>query len=185
MPAFSVPVPIIVEPSKNVTAPVGVPNPCEPADTTARNVIDCPMIDGLALEVTVTVVLTFLTVCVSNVLVLGLKLESPPYDAIIECVPSKNEELDNVHELPESVQLPRVLVPSMKFTVPVGVPLVLVTFAINVTDWPKTEGFALEVRAVVVLTIGAGVGVGVGIGIGTGIDGGSITEIVFEPELAT
>ncbi len=52
-----------------------------------------------------------------------------------------------------SVPVPRVVVPSLKVTVPVGVPPELVTVAVNVTDWPKTDGFALDVRAVVVLTV--------------------------------
>ena len=42
----------------------------------------------------------------------------------------------------------------MKVTVPVGVPLLgatALTVAVNVTDWPKTEGFCEEVSVVVVL----------------------------------
>jgi hypothetical protein len=38
--------------------------------------------------------------------------------------------------------------PSLKVTVPVGVP-VPVTVAVNVTDWPKTDGFTLETSTVV------------------------------------
>jgi hypothetical protein len=38
----------------------------------------------------------------------------------------------------------------MKVTVPVGVPLALVTVAVKVTDWPKTLGFTDEVTTVVV-----------------------------------
>jgi hypothetical protein len=41
------------------------------------------------------------------------------------------------------------LVPSLNVTVPVGVPLVLVTVALNVTDWPNTVGFVEELRVVV------------------------------------
>jgi hypothetical protein len=37
-------------------------------------------------------------------------------------------------------------------TVPVGVPPLLVTVAVNVTDWPTVDGFTDDVTAVVVLT---------------------------------
>src|ERR1051326_6871402 len=50
-----------------------------------------------------------------------------------------------------NVPVPRVVAPSLKVTVPVGVPLpgaVAVTVAVNVTDWPETEGLAEEARAV-------------------------------------
>ncbi len=46
------------------------------------------------------------------------------------------------------------LAPSLKLTLPVGVPApgaTAVTVAVKVTDWPKTDGFWLEVSAVAVL----------------------------------
>jgi hypothetical protein len=51
---------------------------------------------------------------------------------------------------PLRVPVPSVVVPSMKVTVPVGVPVpvVGVTVAVNVTDWPNTLGFVLEVSVV-------------------------------------
>ena len=56
--------------------------------------------------------------------------------------------------LPElSVPLPIIIVPSLKVIAPVGVTPELVTAAINVTDFPKTEGFALDVRVVVVVAL--------------------------------
>jgi hypothetical protein len=48
---------------------------------------------------------------------------------------------------------PMVVVPSLKFTVPPGVPApgaTTATVAVNVTDWPKTDGFTLETSVVVV-----------------------------------
>jgi hypothetical protein len=54
-----------------------------------------------------------------------------------------------------SVPVPRVVVPSINVTVPVGVPApgeLAVTLAVNVTDWPKTEGFGAEAT----LTVKAG-----------------------------
>ena len=46
--------------------------------------------------------------------------------------------------------LPNAVAPSLKVTVPAGVPPVDETVAVKVTVWPKVEGFALEVTAVVV-----------------------------------
>jgi len=50
--------------------------------------------------------------------------------------------------------VPRVVAPSAKVTVPVGVPLlgaVAVTLAVNVTVCPEVEGFKEEVNVSVVL----------------------------------
>ena len=47
--------------------------------------------------------------------------------------------------------MPSVVAPSLNVTVPVGVPAPgrsTVTVAVNVTDWPKTEGLAEEVSVV-------------------------------------
>ena len=55
--------------------------------------------------------------------------------------------------VPSSVPLPIFVAPSMKSTVPVGVPApgeTGATVAVNVTDWPKTLGLVSEVSAVVV-----------------------------------
>ena len=52
------------------------------------------------------------------------------------------------------VPVPRVLGPSLKVTVPVGVPppgLFTVTVAVKVTDCPDTDGLAEELTNVVVL----------------------------------
>jgi hypothetical protein len=49
---------------------------------------------------------------------------------------------------PFRVPVPRFVPPSIKVTVPVGVPPVPVTVAVNVTDWPAVEGFREELRAV-------------------------------------
>jgi hypothetical protein len=51
------------------------------------------------------------------------------------------------------VPVPNVVVPSMKVTVPLAVPLpgaTALTAAVNVTDCPNTDGFTLEVKVVVV-----------------------------------
>ena len=57
MPALSDPVPKVVEPSLNVTVPVGVPAPGDTADTWAVKVTDWPKTEGLADDVTDVVLL--------------------------------------------------------------------------------------------------------------------------------
>ena len=59
--ALSVPVPRVVEPSLNVTVPVGVPVPLVGL-TVAVKVTFCPTVDGFGLEVMVVVVAMLLTV---------------------------------------------------------------------------------------------------------------------------
>ncbi len=54
------------------------------------------------------------------------------------------------------VTLPSELEPSLKVTVPVGVPLPgapAETVAVKVTDWPKTDGFADDVTEVPVASL--------------------------------
>src|ERR1051326_5862552 len=46
--------------------------------------------------------------------------------------------------------VPRLLVPSLKVTVPVGVPEPALTVAVKVTGRPETDGFWEEARVVVV-----------------------------------
>src|SRR5438132_2983566 len=56
----------------------------------------------------------------------------------------------------DRVPLPMTVVPSRKFTVPVGVPapgLTTATVAVKVVDCPKTVGLTDEVRLVVVLAL--------------------------------
>jgi hypothetical protein len=47
-----------------------------------------------------------------------------------------------------SIPVPRVVVPSVNVTVPVGVPPVPVTVAVKVTCWPSVDGFGEEMRLV-------------------------------------
>lgn len=54
--------PIGLPPSRNVTVPVGVPDPGATGETVAVNVTDCPKTDGFTDEVTVVVVPSLLTV---------------------------------------------------------------------------------------------------------------------------
>ena len=73
----SVPVPRVVEPSMNVTVPVGVPPPGAIALTTAANVVAWPAVAGLGEALTVTVVLALLTVCVTTAELLPVKRPAP------------------------------------------------------------------------------------------------------------
>ena len=70
-----------------------------------------------------------------SVPLLVLKLPSPPYVAVIGCVPALKLEVAKVATpLPFNVPVPRVVEPSLNVTVPVGpLPEVGVTVAVNVT----------------------------------------------------
>jgi hypothetical protein len=74
---------------------------------------------------------------------------------MIEWLPTPSDEIMNWACPLLSVPLPRVAVPSLKVTVPVGVPAVGLTgdtIAVKVTDWPYTEGLGEEIKLVVVLS---------------------------------
>jgi hypothetical protein len=84
--------------------------------------------------------------------VLAAKLESPPYAAVIEWVPTASVEIvKEAAPLMFSVAVPSEIVPSRKATVPVGAPeLEEVIVAVNVTGAPlDVEGAELS-KAVVV-----------------------------------
>jgi hypothetical protein len=70
----------------------------------------------------------------------------------MECEPAASELVVKVAcALPLSAPVPSVVAPSLNVTVPVGVkPLVLVTVAVKVIDWPKTELGADELTLEVV-----------------------------------
>ena len=83
--------------------------------------------------------------------VLVVKLPSPPYTAVIEWGDPLKESVAvlNVATLePFSVPVPSVVAPSLKVTVPVGVPVeegeLSVTVAVNVTEAPEQDGLADE-----------------------------------------
>src|SRR5438876_418616 len=68
------------------------------------------------------------------------------------CVPTVSDEVAKLAwPEPLSDAVPRMLAPSLKVTVPVGVPTpraTAATVAVNVTDCPETEGFADVITAV-------------------------------------
>ena len=67
----------------------------------------------------------------------------------MECEPMDSAVVEKMAWPALSVAVPRVVVPSRKATVPVGVP-VAVTVAVKVTACPAVEGFSEEVTEVVV-----------------------------------
>jgi hypothetical protein len=86
--------------------------------------------------------------------VLGAKLASPPYAAVIECDPTASEEVANV-ATPKSfsVSVPNAVEPSLNATMPVGVPALPASFdtvAVNTTACPVVAGSGAAVTAVVV-----------------------------------
>ena len=80
-----------------------------------------------------------------------MKLESPLYSAVMLFEPTARDAMDKVAVPEVRVALPRLVEPSKKVTLPVGLPEELVTVAVKVTDWPKSEVFVEDVNAVVVL----------------------------------
>ena len=152
MPALRVALPIEVAPSRNETVPEGVP--AELLLTVAVKVTDWPVVEGFAEEATTVVVVAvgWLTACDTAAEVLLMKLMSPWYAAVIECVPNAREEVEKLACPAEfSVPEPIVEVPSLKRTAPVGVVATAVfTVAVKVMDWPTPAGLADEASVVVV-----------------------------------
>src|SRR5438067_6000250 len=86
--------------------------------------------------------------------VLGAKLASPPYAAMIECDPTASEVVANV-ATPRafSVSVPSAVDPSLKVTIPVGVPMLPASFdtvATKMTACPVVARLGSAVTAVVV-----------------------------------
>lgn len=147
----NVDVPKVVEfeASRNVTVPVGeLP---EEIWTFAVNVMFCPNVEGLLLDVTVVVVCIEFTACVSANDVLLAKFASPQYFAVTECEPAVSADVTNWTVEPDNVDVPSVVAPSKNVTVPVGKPPEeLCIFAVSVTLCPSVEGLLFDVTVVVV-----------------------------------
>jgi hypothetical protein len=123
----------------NVTVPVGTPDAGGAAATVAVKVTDCPNTEGFTEEVTLVVVLAWLTVCVKSGDVLPLKLLLPLYSAVTVCAPSANDAIAPLVALPplKLTGEPKSDPSSLNCTVPPGVPdpgAVALTVAVNVTD---------------------------------------------------
>jgi hypothetical protein len=127
-------IPKVEVPSRNVTVPVGVPVNC--GVTVAENVTVCPNTDEFNALDSMIELVALVTVWVSGVAVLELKLVSPEYTAVTVCLPAVNVAVEMAAvPVPDRLAVPSVVVPpSRNVTVPVGVPLTWgVTVAVNVT----------------------------------------------------
>jgi hypothetical protein len=123
-----------VAPSANVTEPEGVP-PVEV--TVAVKVTDTPEFDGFGVEVAVVEVakLVWLICSVSVPLVLFTQPVEPVKPAPMEWLPVARVEMVKVAtpEVLTATLEARTVAPSLKLTLPTGVPLALVTVAVKVT----------------------------------------------------
>jgi hypothetical protein len=109
--------------------------------------------DGLTVTVKSGVALT---VCEIAGEVLALKVELPPYWAVIVCDPWVSAVVENVARPALTMLVPRAAAPSRNVTVPVMVPRVEdVTVAVNVTFAPVVDGFNDEVTTVDVVAVPA------------------------------
>ena len=144
----------VVAPSVKLTVPVGVPAPGAVAATVAVNVTTCPNTEALGDELTVVVLLSLFTTCgeAESVPEPLWKLPSPPYAAVIVWLPTASDEIVNV-ACPEDMATvdANVTVPSVKVTVPVGVPEpgdAALTMAVKVTVCPNTDALGDELTVV-------------------------------------
>ena len=114
--------PRVVAPSLKVTVPVGVPGARGDGVTVAVKVTAWPKTDGLAEEVSVVVVLAWLTVWVSAAEVLVVEVGVAAVDGgdRVGARRASVEVVKVASPLASSVPVPRVVVPSLKVTVPVG-----------------------------------------------------------------
>ncbi len=140
-PPVKVSVPSKVGPLKNWTVPVGVPTPGLTAAIVAVSVTDWPETGKTGEKVTVVVVDAWVTVTVTAVEVLVVKLLSPSVlDAVIELLATGSElVVEGGHAAAQESRCPIEVVPLRNSTVPVGVPapgLTAAIVAVNVTDWP-------------------------------------------------
>ena len=116
----------------------------------AVNLTDWLMIAGLMDEVTVVVVVAVLTVWVSGVDELEAKPPPPVYSAVTEFARTGSEETAIEARPFVTVPLATTVEPSKSKTVPVGLPELAVTRAVNVTACPYTEELSEDVNTVVV-----------------------------------
>jgi len=92
----------------------------------------------------------WLTVCAKAADVLPAKFVSPPYTAVMLCAPTDRDAVLKVATPEASAPVPNCVAPSLKVTVPVGVPPAPLTVAVNVTVCPADDGLAEEASVVVV-----------------------------------
>ena len=128
------PGPRTVDPSLNVTVPVGAAVPVAGV-TFAVKVMSTPRFAVAAEETTVVFVAIAVTMTATGFDVDGAKLVSPEYCALIESEPAGSGTASVATPEAFSVSVPRVLLPRRKVTVPVGAvvfPVGPVMVAVNV-----------------------------------------------------
>jgi hypothetical protein len=79
--------------------------------------------------------------------VLPAKLVLATYTTVMLCDPVVSVVVENATVPPLRALVASSVAPSINFTLPVGVPPVDVTVAVNVTFWPWLDGFSEEVTA--------------------------------------
>ena len=125
--------PRMLTPSLKVMEPVVMPPNC--VVMVAVSVTDWSTTAGLTDEASNAVVVAAFTVCVKGTEVLDENDELPPYDAVTECEPAVSDDTDKpACPAPSRLMVPRLLAPSKKVTLPVGIPPEPVTVAVKVTD---------------------------------------------------
>jgi len=143
-----------------VTVPVGVPPTC--GDTVAVNTTGPPKKDGFGAEVIVMVVACAPIVTGNAAETLAAVLASPLYVAVMECGPGTSVEIVKV-ATPVTPTVctatdPRVVEPSAKVTVPVGISAPDgVTVAVNVML--EAAGLGLDAVEVSVVEVPSGISV--------------------------
>ena len=141
----------VVEPSVKVTVPDGVPA----AEVVVEvNVTDWPKFDGFGAELNVVVVLAVLfTTCGAPVPLLLPHPTPPVKAATMVWLPTASAVVVN-DAWPEPFTVTfdaQIVDPSVKVTLPTGVPAPDVVVAVNVTAWPTVEGFGEDVTVVAVV----------------------------------
>jgi hypothetical protein len=105
----------------------------------AVKVTYCPEGDGFIEDITkveVAVLGMGFTTCVRTGETLPAKSLSPSYTAVIGWLPAERPKVVKVARRSIRVELPSVVAPSRKRTVPVGVPSKAKTVTVNVTKAP-------------------------------------------------
>jgi hypothetical protein len=147
--------PTVVPPSENVTVPVGVPAAGAVAVTIAVYITGCPDTEGSTDDVSIVVVVPWLTVSMRIGDVEPVKLESPVYTAVIGCPPALANAAAHV-AVPHAdtacaAHAVIVTPPSSNITLPVVAPLpgaITLTAAVMVTNWPTSDGFTDDASTV-------------------------------------
>jgi len=109
------------------------------AETVDVKITVSPKLEGFREEARVIMGVAFPTTCETAEDVEVEKLVSPLYTAVMEWVLTERLKIANVATPPTpTVEEPSVVAPSLKVTVPVGVPAPVVTetVAVKVTDCP-------------------------------------------------